>query len=62
MKKKNISTVTNDSTKVIVLDPKRAVAILYMGSLAYYKTQQGLVQQRLTIYYSFESQNSLFKE
>ena len=36
------------------LDPKRALAILDIRSLGYYKIQ-GVLQQRLNKYYSFES-------
>ena len=46
--------VTNYSTQFIVLDLKRAIAILDIRPLGYYTIQQGVLQQRLNKYYSFE--------
>ena len=58
---KEFIEVTNDSTKVIVLDPKRIVAVLHIRLLGYYKFQQGVLQQRLSKYYSFESLQNIFE-
>ena len=52
----------NDSTKIIVLDPKKAIAILDIRPLDYYKIQQGVLQQRLSKYYSFESLHNKCKD
>ena len=48
---------TKDWTQVIVLDPKRAMAILDINAFGYNKIQQGVLQQRLSKYCSFESLN-----
>ena len=41
--------VTDVSTHVIVLDPKKAIAILDIRSLGYHKIQWGDLHQRLSI-------------
>ena len=53
--------VANDSTKVIILDSKRPLAILDIRSLGCYKIHQGVCQQWLSKYYSFESLQNIFK-
>ena len=40
-----------------MLDHKRAIVIIDIRSLGYYKIQQGVLHQRLTEYYSFESKD-----
>ena len=52
--------VINDSTKVTVLDPKRAVAISDTRSLGDCKIHQGVLQQKLSKYYSFKSLQKVF--
>ena len=52
--------VTNDSTQVIAVDSERAIAILDNRSLGYYKIQQGVLQQRLRKYHSFELLQNIF--
>ena len=52
--------VTNDYTQVIVLDLKKAIVNLDIRSLGHYKIQQGVLQQRLSKYYSFESLHNVF--
>ena len=47
--------IIKDSTKAIALGPKRAVESLEIRSLKYYKIQQVVLQQSLSIYYMFES-------
>ena len=44
-----------------MLDPKRAVAIVDIRSLGYFKIQQGVLQQRWSKYYSFESLQNKFE-
>ena len=53
--------VTNDSTKVTVLDPNRTIEILDIRSLGYYEIYQGVLQQRLNKYYLFESLHNIFE-
>ena len=53
--------ITNDSTQVIVLDPKRDIVILDIRSLGITTYIQGVLQQRLSKYYSFESLHNIFE-
>ena len=53
--------IPNDSSQVIVLDPQRVLSILDIRSLGYYKIQQGVLQQGLSKYYSFEFLHNLFE-
>ena len=53
--------VANNLTKVMVLDPKWEVVISDIRALGYYKIKQGVLQQRLSKYYSFESLQNIFE-
>ena len=48
--------ITNSNLIILILDPKEVIGILDLRSLAYYKIKQGVLQQNLSRYYKFESE------
>ena len=50
-----ILDVTNSSSEILILNPKEALGIWDLRSLGYYKIKQGVLQQKLSRYYEFES-------
>ena len=44
----------NSSSEIVILDPTEAIGILDLRSLAYYKIQQGVLQQTVCKVYNFE--------
>ena len=60
-KKQIILEEGNDSNTVIVLDQNRIVPILSIRSLSYYEMQQGLLWQRLSKHYNFETSARIFR-
>ena len=53
--------VTIVSSKVLVFNPIGAEETSYMKLLGYNKIQEGILQQRLSKHYSFESLHGIFK-
>ena len=51
--------VTNSSAETIVFDPKEMLGILDLRLVGYYKIKQGILQQNVSKYYRFESDNIL---
>ena len=54
----NLATldVRNSSSDTVIFDPKEMLGILDLRSLGYYyKIKQGILQQNVSKYYSFES-------
>ena len=47
--------IMSSSSEIAILNPKEAIGILDIMSLGYYKIQQGVPQQNLSIFYNFES-------
>ena len=47
--------ITNSSSEIVILSPREAIGILDLGSLGYYKIQQGVLQQNLSKFYNFKS-------
>ena len=47
--------MTNNSSEILILNPKEALGILDLRSLGYYKMKQRWLQQNLGRYYEFES-------
>ena len=45
----------NSSSETLTLNPRKALGILDLRSLGYYKIKQGVIQQKLSRYYKFES-------
>ena len=47
--------VINNSSEIVILNPKEVIGLLDLRSLGYYKIQQGVLQQNLSKFYNFES-------
>ena len=45
----------NSSSETLLFDPDKAIGILDLRSLAYYKIELGVIQQKLSRFYNFES-------
>ena len=45
--------IMNSSSEILILSPKEAIGILDLRSLGYYKIQQGVLQQNLSMFYKF---------
>ena len=50
-----IDMINNSSSEILILNPREALGILDLWSLEYYKIKQGVIQQKLSKYYEFES-------
>ena len=50
-----MSDITDSSSQILILGPKEAIGILDLSSLGYYKIWQGVLQQKLSKFYEFES-------
>ena len=50
-----LDMVNNSSSETLILNPREALGILDLRSLGYYKIKQGVIQQKLSKYYKFES-------
>ena len=59
MRNAAILDVTNNSSEILILNPKEALGILDLRSLGYYKIKQGVLQQNLSKYYGFKSAEKL---
>ena len=47
--------INNSNSETLTLNPREALGILDLRSLGYYKTKQGVVHQKLSRFYEFES-------
>ena len=52
----------NSSLDTVIFDPKEMLGILDLRSLGYYKIKQGILQQNLSKYYRFKSEDTLCKQ
>ena len=52
--------ITNSSLDTVIFDPKEMLGILDFRSLGYYKIKQGILQQKFSKYYRFESADVLW--
>ena len=50
-----LDTVNNSNLETLIFNPVEALGILDLRSLGYYKIQQGVIQQKLSRFYNFES-------
>ena len=51
----------NNGTETIIFKPKEMIGLVDVRSLGYYKIKQGILQQNLSKYYSFERAATLCK-
>ena len=49
----------NNSTETIIFKPEEMLGTVDLKSLGYYKIKQGMLQQNLSKYYSFEGADTL---
>ena len=54
--------ITNNTRETVIFDKKTSIGILDLGSLGYYKIQQGVLQQNLNKYYQFEDIDNICVE
>ena len=50
-----LDMANNSSLETLIFDPEKAIGILDLRSLGYYKIEQGVIQQKLSRFYNFES-------
>ena len=50
-----LGMVNNSNLETLILNPGEALGILDLRSLGYYKIHQGVIQQKLSRFYNFES-------
>ena len=50
-----LDMANNSNLETLILDPGEALGILDLRLLGYYKIEQGLIQQKLSRFYNFES-------
>ena len=50
-----LDMANNSNLETLILDPGDALGILDLRSLSYYKIEQGVIQQKLSSFYNFES-------
>ena len=50
-----LDMVNNSNLETLILNPGEALGILDLSFLGYYKIQQGVIQQKLSMFYKFES-------
>ena len=50
-----LDMIDNSGSETLILNPREAIGILDLRSLGYYKIKQGVIQQKLSKYYEFES-------
>ena len=50
-----LDMINNSNSETFILNPREALGILDLRSLGYYKIKQGVIQQKLSRFYKFES-------
>ena len=50
-----LDMINNSNSENLILNPREALGILDLRSLGYYKIKQGVIQQKLSRFYQFES-------
>ena len=54
-----IFKVTNNTQDTVTFDPKDTLGVIDLRSLGYFKIKQGVLQQKLSCMYHFESVNTV---
>ena len=49
-----LDMVNNSNLDTLILNPEKALGILDLRLLGYYKIKQGVIQQKLSSFYNFE--------
>ena len=50
-----LDMINNTNSETLILNPREALGILDLRSLGYYKIKQGVIQQKVSRFYDFES-------
>ena len=50
-----LDMINNRGSETLILNPREAIGVLDLRSLGYYKIKQGVIQQKLSKYFKFES-------
>ena len=50
-----LDMINNSNSETLILNPREALGILDLRSLGYYKIKHGVIQQKLSRFYKFES-------
>ena len=50
-----LDMANNSNSETLILNPQKAMGILDLRLLGYYKIEQGVIQQKLSRFYNFES-------
>ena len=50
-----LDMIINSNSETLILNPREVLGILDLRSLQYYKIKQGVIQQKLSRIYEFES-------
>ena len=50
-----LDMINNSNSETLILNPREALGILDIRSLGYYKVKQGIIEQKLSRFYQFES-------
>ena len=54
-----LDMIYNSNLETLILQPREALEILDLRSLGYYKIKQGVIQQKLSRFYEFESSDEV---
>ena len=54
-----LDMINNSNSETLILNPREVLGILDLRSLGYYKIKQGVIQQKLSRFYEFESADEL---
>ena len=61
MHNKAVLDKVNRGKDIMIFEPKEMIGIIDLRSLGYYKIKQGILQQNISRYYSFEKAKKLCK-
>ena len=50
-----LDMINNSNSETLILNPREALGIFHLRSLGYYEIKQGVIQQKLSRFYEFES-------
>ena len=50
-----LDLINNSNSETLIVNPREAIGILDLRSLGYYKIKQGVIQQKVSRFYEFES-------
>ena len=54
-----LDMMNNSNSETFILNPREVLGILDLRSLDYYKIKQGVIQEKLSRFYEFESMDEV---